>query len=251
MSFIRLRRYAPYVPLVALAVGGVALLPADPDKTVSQAAVARVEAPQPSYLAVPIATVDPALLKAVERKAPVVRPSLTVTTAAASVPAPTQTPAAAGLPEETAEPETSVAHVGASALNVRAGPSSSTAKLFVLQPGQKVATAESEGGWVRVITPDGQEGWVFGRYLSTGEPVAAKPKVETAAVKRRDEPAEEVRKPRTARIGGRVALRASPSPLSQRLFVLEPGERVAIAERRGNWARVVVDGGASGWVRIN
>lgn len=250
MSFIRLRRYAPYVPLVALAVGGVALLPADPDKAASQAAVARVEAPQPSYLAVPIATVDPALLKAVERKASVVRPSLTVTTAAASAPALDQPPAA-GLPEETAEPETNVAHVGGSALNVRAGPSSSTAKLFVLQPGTKVAAAESEGKWVRIITPDGQEGWVFGRYLNTGEPAAAKPKVETASVKTRDEPAEEVRKPRTARIAGRVELRSSPSRLSQRLFVLEPGERVAIAERRGNWARVVVDGGVSGWVRIN
>lgn len=249
MSFIRLRRYAPLVPLVALAAGGVALLPADPDKAASQAVVARVEAPQPSYLAVPIATVDPALLKAVERAAPVARPSLTVTAAAATVPALTQSPAA-GLPEETAEPETTLAHVGASALNVRAGPSSSTAKLFVLQPGTKVAAAESEGKWVRIITPDGQEGWVFGRYLSTGEPVAAKPKVETAAVKTRDEPAE-VRKPQTARIAGRVALRASPSRLSERLFVLEPGERVAIAERRGNWARVVVDGGVSGWVRIN
>src|SRR5690606_2565563 len=107
--------------------GGVALLPADPDKAASQAVVARVEAPQPSYLAVPIATVDPALLKAVERAAPVVRPSLTVTAAAATVPALTQSPAA-GLPEETAEPETTLAHVGASALNVRAGPSSSTAK---------------------------------------------------------------------------------------------------------------------------
>jgi hypothetical protein len=33
--------------------------------------------------------------------------------------------------------------------------------------------------------------------------------------------------------------------------VLEPGERVVIAEQRGRWARVIVDGGVSGWVRLN
>lgn len=248
MSFIRLRRYAPFLPLVALAAGGVALMPADSSAPRPQVSLAKVEPVQPSYLAVPIATVDPLLLKAAAAKPAPVRPSLTVTTAAAAA----LPLAAAALPEETAEPAANLAHVGASALNVRAGPSSSTAKLFVLQPGTQVATAETEGGWIRIIAPDGQEGWVYSRYLTTGAASEAPAVTTTAEIPASEEPADEVRQTqRSARVAGRVALRASPSQLSERLFVLEPGERVAIAERRGKWARVVVDGGVSGWVRLN
>jgi hypothetical protein len=170
----RLRRYAPILPLAALAAGGIALLP-NPDAPDPQLAVAKVEPVQPSYLAVPIATVEPLPVKTAERPVQP-RPSLAVTTAALA--APVVTPQLPD-PEDDTEAATEVAYVGASALNVRAGPSSSTAKLFVLQPGTQVATAESDGSWVRIVTSDGQEGWVFRRYLSTGaaaqEP-AARPK---------------------------------------------------------------------------
>jgi SH3-like domain-containing protein len=251
MNFRRLRRYAPILPLAALAAGGIALLP-NPDAPDPQLAVAKVEPVQPSYLAVPIATVEPLPVKTAERPVQP-RPSLAVTTAALA--APVVTPQLPD-PEDDTEAATEVAYVGASALNVRAGPSSSTAKLFVLQPGTKVATAESEGGWVRIIAADGQEGWVFGRYLGSDAPQQrpaasepAKPARDVAATSGSQQDARQTG--RTARIAGRVTLRSSPSGLSQRLFVLEPGERVVIAERRGNWARVVVDGGMSGWVRLN
>ena len=244
MSLRRLSPFALVLPLAA--AGGFALLPANPEDANARLAVAQVEPVQPSYLAVPIATVDPLPVRTAEKPAPA-RPSLTVTTA--SLAAPVVAPEFPAAPETAAEPK-ELAHVGSSALNVRAGPSSSTAKLFVLQPGTQVATAESDGSWVRIVTSDGQEGWVFRRYLSTGA-AAHEPAVTEARAEARDAVTEARPQQRTARIAGRVPLRAAPSGRSERLFVLEPGERVVIAEQRGRWARVIVDGGISGWVRLN
>lgn len=248
MNFRRLRRYAPLLPLAALVAGGIALFPADPDAPDQQLAVAAVEPVQPSYLAVPIATVEPLPVRTAEP--PPARPSLSVTTTAVAVPPPALEPPE---PEPDEEAATEAAWVGTSALNVRAGPSSSTAKLFVLQPGTKVAAAETEGGWVRIIADDGQEGWVFGRYIGSQPPQqrAAAPEQQQTREAAAPPQQETRQQGRTARIAGRVTLRSSPSGLSQRLFVLEPGERVVIAERRGSWARVVADGGISGWVRLN
>jgi SH3-like domain-containing protein len=244
MSLRRLSPFALVLPLAA--AGGFALLPAKPEDANARLAAAQVEPVQPSYLAVPIATVDPLPVRTAEKPAPV-RPSLTVTTASIAPPAASVVPAAA---EPDVEPK-ELAHVGSSALNVRAGPSSSTAKLFVLQPGTQVATAESDGSWVRIVTSDGQEGWVFRRYLSTGAAAQEPAATEVSRAVARDAVTEVRTQQRTARIAGRVPLRAAPSGRSERLFVLEPGERVVIAEQRGRWARVIVDGGVSGWVRLN
>ena len=54
----------------------------------------------------------------------------------------------------------------------------------------------------------------------------------------------------SARLGGDAALYAAPSRGAERLFVLEAGERVTVAETDGSWARVVLRSGATGWVRM-
>lgn len=43
---------------------------------------------------------------------------------------------------------------------VRAAPSSASALLFVLEPGESVRIAGSRGNWMRVVTSDGFSGWV-------------------------------------------------------------------------------------------
>lgn len=155
----------------------------------------------------------------------------------------------------------SVARVGNSALNVRAGPSSSTAKLFVLQPGEQVRVAETNGSWALVVRGNGESGWAYSRYLAGPElaasraataPQRSRPDASTATVDR--QPAaprarERIPGTRYARIDGDVAARAGPSRNAPRLFVVPAGERVAIAEIRDGWAHVVLEGGISGWVR--
>jgi SH3-like domain-containing protein len=109
----------------------------------------------------------------------------------------------------------------------------------VLQPGVQVNVIEASNGWVNVALADGQVGWVSAKYVNGfgGE--------ATAREDRRDD----LRK-KSFRVDGRVAVRASPSRSAERLFVIDSNDSIRIVERRGKWARVIVDGGVSGWVPI-
>lgn len=161
--------------------------------------------------------------------------------------------------------------VGATALNVRAAPTTDGAKMFALAANQDVVVTEHSGEWAFIVTPDGQSGWVYASYLrdpSEVQPaVEAEPRVRVA-VARSEEPrraapeakvvrvasAEPEAEPERRRrdfavLGDSVALRASPSRHSERLFVLPAGERVAIAETRGRWHYVVAQTGEAGWVQ--
>ena len=172
------------------------------------------------------------------------------------------------LPEEAeAEPNYRIARVGASALNVRAGPSSSNQKLFVLRPGEPVRVSEVDGNWARIVRGDGDEGWVFGRYLTglNGDAVATAPteasdsaaseqpqqeSPSSAARESEEAPSADAGTGRYARSASNVPARAAPSPGAAPVFVLPAGERVKIAEVRGPWVRIITDSGVSGWVRF-
>lgn len=55
--------------------------------------------------------------------------------------------------------------VDAEALNLRAGPSTTTEVLRALPQGTVVAEAARTGNWVQVRTADGEVGWMSARYL--------------------------------------------------------------------------------------
>lgn len=133
--------------------------------------------------------------------------------------------------------------VGGSAVNMRAGPSKSTATVTVLQPGEPLQVMEESDGWTYVATLAGETGWVSSRFLGNSAPA---PKA-TAAPKSEERSASTGT---TIRARGAVTVRSGPSMMSERLFVVEPGERIQIAETRGSWARVILESGISGWVRV-
>lgn len=146
------------------------------------------------------------------------------------------------------EPEGERMWVGNTALNVRAGPSASTAKLAVLRPGAAVSVLETAGNWVFVRDESGESGWVYSRYLA-GQAGGAAP-ADNPTVANASTGEESVRRPTKefGRIGDAVMLRAGPSRSAPELFVLRPGERVAVAEKRGRWVRVIMESGISAWV---
>jgi len=153
--------------------------------------------------------------------------------------------------------------IGASAVNLRAGPSSDTATITVLQPGQPVQTGESDGGWVEVTLPDGSTGWVYSRYLASSARLAALDPGDgnsssgTTSAKSDDEdsPSSKAKvnargnlEGRTARIDASLLARAKPNGRSPGVFRTEPGERVKIVDVRGKWLRIVTADGSSGWI---
>lgn len=151
------------------------------------------------------------------------------------------------------------------AVNMRSGPSTSNPTLFVLQPDEEVAIVEHQGGWAKVEARSGQTGWVYASYLGDGavasdvdrtvtasiEPAPkAKPRVEKQVREARVERQRDVQRRNTGDLAA-IRLRAGPSRSAETIGTVEPGTPLRIAERRNGWARVVVPGGISGWVRVN
>jgi SH3-like domain-containing protein len=270
----RFRRRLPLFAVSALAVAAaVVLLPSTEPVTSAATLSAAVEpTPQnPSFIAAPpVATTDDIVTGSVAptSAAPQTfsKPTgavqttglATLTVTATPIPSATATEvdAAAAVAEVTTAPR-DIVHVGSSAVNVRAGPTTSARKLFVLQPGDAVSAAEVADGWVRIVRPDGEGGWVYARYLNGVpgvEPVEQKKPAVTREVRMAEAMPEkgEVRRVsgKSVRLSGPVTLRDAPSKSANRLFVLERGERIVLAEVDNGWARVVLPSGVSGWIQV-
>ena len=160
------------------------------------------------------------------------------------------TPAVAQTTAPDLKPDT----IGASAVNLRSGPSSGSPQLLVLQPGEAVQTGETIGGWVKVTRSDGTSGWVYSNYLSSNAAAQAAsrpspaPVVGTqarAVIKGDNGDLED----RTARIASRLTAYDHPGDTAEAVMTFSPGTRVRIAEVRGNWLRVETGDGTSAWIR--
>lgn len=162
------------------------------------------------------------------------------------------------------------------AVNMRSGPSTSHSTMSVLRPDEPVTVLERDGGWAKIQRSDGATGWVYGSYLGDGtavaststpvraaEPVRQVETVREARVAPREVEPEPVRKTRFSlrkpKVEARrrdgeltaIRLRASPSSGAETIMTVEAGTPLRIAEKRRGWARVVIPGGMSGWVRTN
>jgi SH3-like domain-containing protein len=233
--------------VVLLLPGGEALNPASPVAPTAEATETAVVDGGDALLApmalteVAISSTSPAEIAVGADDAP---PDETTASLASGLP---ETVADQPMPPDLTQQAGTLMHVGGKAVNMRAGPSKNTARLLTLQPGAPVSVKETSGGWSFVVAASGDSGWVYSTYLRDG----SEPQV--ASVENDREPTPAKKKPvqgTTAQVRGTVVARSGPSQLSERLFVIEPGEEVTIVETRGRWARVVVDGGISGWVRL-
>jgi len=172
-----LRRQLPLTIAVSTIALGAALLLLVPsgEPTVRAAAVAEasaaVAADRPGVTAAPETSTDeivtagtgPATLPTVaapETSAPAPQ---VATLSVTPTPIDTQTAAevdAAAAKADAAPPAGDLVHVGSSAVNVRAGPTTAARRLFVLQPGERLTLAETQDGWARVVLPNGVSGWI-------------------------------------------------------------------------------------------
>ena len=146
--------------------------------------------------------------------------------------------------------------IGASAVNLRAGPSSSTSTITVLQPGQAVQVGEMADGWAEVTLPDGSTGWVYSRYLASVAATLPPPEPEQPALPPEDTTTAQVDikgngkiEGRTARVESALAARSIPASSARVVFKTQPGERVKIVDVRGKWLRIVTADGSSGWIQ--
>lgn len=115
--------------------------------------------------------------------------------------------------------------VNANYLNVRKGPGPETEKLTVLPKATRVQCFDSDGEWVKIITDDNIEGYVFAEYLSdTAPPVYKFVAANT------------------------VNLRKDPNSDSELLGTLSFGSKVQVFEKDNDYVRVLTGNGVEGYV---
>lgn len=142
--------------------------------------------------------------------------------------------------------------VGPDAVNVRAGASKNSPKIGTLQAGAPVMMGANNSGWVAVQF-EGGAGWVYQSYLTSGggETEVTVDYGSTASITvRGGKDGTPSGKGRLVEAGSSMVARSEPSSGSERMFRIQPGERLRIIDRDGDWARVTTATGESGWVRL-
>lgn len=247
----RRTRFIAVATVLGAGLVALALIPGDsspggnPDANV---ALASVSSPNPDLLARLDAEVSPP--PPVQAKPEAAR--VAVQSVALRPATDIATPA---IPDAT-DPDLHPATIGASAVNMRAGPSSSAQQLSVLQPGEAVQTGQSINGWIKVTRADGSSGWMYSSYLSgSAQAQAAASDPAPAKVAEAQPPRATIKsgdgdlRDRMARIGSELPAYDRPGGSARAIFTFSPGERVRIAEVRGDWLRVETNDGTSAWIR--
>lgn len=104
-------------------------------------------------------------------------------------------------------------------VNIRAGRSLNYEIMKKLDSGDRVTVLGIEGGWYRIVPPDGVSLWVSRRYISGG-------KVSC----------------------GRLNVRANPTLRSTVLCQIRRGDDVEVIEESGDWTAIKAPGNAGLWV---
>lgn len=154
-------------------------------------------------------------------------------------------PAASTASSTPATPATVHLRVTAQMLNLRAGPDKEQPLIGQLPSGTVVDRLEvsGDGGWTRVRSPGGSEGWVSSKYVTKHEPDASTASATPAA------PAA----PAGAKLrvtATTLNLRAGPAKEQPLVKQLPNGMVVGQLEVSGDgeWTRVRSPGGFEGWV---
>ncbi len=150
--------------------------------------------------------------------------------------------------------------------NVRLAPSTQSKIITVLPKGERVEKIGESGNWSKVKLPTGMDAWVFTDFLepasAASSPVPSAPTVAPPPVKPEPPPPPPVAK--AARPAGKTVegpakdffvtreitrMRAEPNLKSKVVLVLKKGRKVQKLEESGEFVKVRLSWGDSGWVQ--
>jgi N-acetylmuramoyl-L-alanine amidase len=140
-------------------------------------------------------------------------------------------------------PEGASAIVNASALNIRSGPGTAFSRLTTAARGALLPLLSRQGNWLQVRLPDGRNGWVAAQHITIRETAQPAPTAPAA-------PAPAVQVPnRSVTVNVPVLnVRSGPDASSARLNTVSRGTRLSVQDSQGDWLRVRLPDGQSGWV---
>jgi len=154
----------------------------------------------------------------------------------------------------------------AAATNVRLAPSTQSRIITVLSKGERVEKIGESGNWSKIKLPSGVDAWVFTDFLQPAStapsPMPAAPTVAPPPVKTEAPPPPPVAK--AAKPAGKTVegptkgffvtkeitrMRAEPNLKSKVVLVLKKGRKVEKLDESGEFVRVRLSWGDSGWVQ--
>ena len=154
----------------------------------------------------------------------------------------------------------------AAATNVRLAPSTKSKIIAVLPKGERVEKIGESGNWSKIKLPSGMDAWVFTDFLQPASaapsPIPSAPRVAPPPVKTEAAPPPPVAKaaqPAGKSVEGATKgffvtqeitrMRAEPNLKSKVVLVLKKGRKVEKLDESGEFVRVRLSWGDSGWVQ--
>lgn len=136
---------------------------------------------------------------------------------------------------------TAKAYVQAEKLNLRKGPSTSAESVACVVRGQTVYVTAKQGDWAKVTVHGGNSGWMASKYLKYEDNSSAP--AATAKSNSNSQPSA-----KGFVVGKAVNLRSGPGTSHDKVATVVQGQTVYITETEGDWCKVTVHGGNSGWI---
>ena len=112
--------------------------------------------------------------------------------------------------------------VTATSLNVRSGPSTSKSVLFTVKKNETVKILESSGGWYKISSQSGKQGWASSSYIKKIENSNSTNKKEVTATS--------------------LNMRSGPSTNYRVLMSIKKGQQVEFISLNGEWAKIKYNG---------
>jgi N-acetylmuramoyl-L-alanine amidase len=142
------------------------------------------------------------------------------------------------------------ATITASRLNVRAGPSTSYSIVAKVNQGEKYTVIDSNGQWLKISLPGGQSGWIAGWFAKVNE-IAVTPPTDTTTGSQSPAQKQQVAtaKLKQATItASRLNVRAGPNTSYSTVAKVNQGEKYTVIDSNGQWLKISLPGGQSGWI---
>ncbi|NLI13487.1 N-acetylmuramoyl-L-alanine amidase [Pelotomaculum propionicicum] len=149
---------------------------------------------------------------------------------------------------QAAAPQSSgqVAVVSGSSVNIRSGPDTSYGIIAQANLGDRLPVLDKSGDWYKVSLSSGASGWVAGWLVAVGTPVATAPTPVNTTPAAGSGSADSGK---TAVVTGSVVnVRNGPGTTNAVVGQVTQGQSLPVLEQSGDWVRVKLPVGSTGWV---
>ncbi len=142
-------------------------------------------------------------------------------------------------------------------ISLRMGPSATASRITLLDDGAPLTVTARQGEWLQIKTSRIAHAWVRADFVKMSSGQAVHASAASAVPGKRPAKSVATAKPAPGKSGvgtlrcikgDRVALRERPSTTAKRLALMDDGEPLKVVDKSGEWCKVKVVGGPSGWV---